>query len=87
MQEHAFQPELAHLLVELLIAVLGISRDRVTGVRGMHADLVRSTGEDRHLEQTRDASERLHRTEVAGRLLAARHHLDGAFAADSQIGT
>jgi hypothetical protein len=37
----------------------------VTGVRGMHADLVRAAGMDRHLEEGCATSKELHRPKIA----------------------
>jgi hypothetical protein len=70
MQKHALQTVFPHFFVELEIAVFRITRNRMTGIRRMHADLVRASRQDRHLEERGDATETLHRTKIAGRAFA-----------------
>jgi hypothetical protein len=52
----------------------------------VHADLVRASGFDTHLQQRCALAEELHRPEFTERRLAARHHLDGTLATDPQVG-
>ena len=61
----------ARSLVEAGVTVLLVARHRVPGVRGVHADLVRAAGLERHLQQGRDPAEELHGTKIADRRLAA----------------
>ena len=62
-QEHALQTQLPHGLVEAGVTVLLVARHRVPGVLGVHADLVRAAGLERHLQEGRDPAEELHRDE------------------------
>jgi hypothetical protein len=85
MQKHALQAVFAHFFVELDIAVFRITRHRMARVRCMHANLVRTPGENRHFEQRRDAAETLHRTKIAGRAFARGLNLHSPLAAHAQV--
>ena len=86
MQEHAFEPEFAHFFVEFFVAVFLIASDRMTGVSGMDANLMRAAGQNFHLDERRQSAEELHRSELADRFFTADGDFDGALTADAQIG-
>ena len=83
-QEHAREPEPAHLGIEPGVAVLLIAGDRVAGVRGVHADLMRAARVDRHLDE-RGALADLHRRERGDRRFTGSVRTHGALTADAQI--
>jgi hypothetical protein len=85
-QEHALESQRTHRFVEVRVAVLFIPCHGVAGVRGVHADLVRATGLEHHLEQGGDAAEELHGAKAAHRRLATLGDLHRAFATDARIG-
>ncbi len=53
MQEQPLQPHPAHVLIEALLPVFLVARQRMLDVLGVHADLMRAPGEQRHLGQAR----------------------------------
>jgi hypothetical protein len=85
-QEHALESQRTHRFVEFRLTVLLIPGHRVAGVRSVHADLVRASGLEHHLEQGADAAEELHRPKAAHRRLATLGNLHRAFTTDARIG-
>jgi hypothetical protein len=71
MQEQPAQREPAHLRVEFGVAVFLVARHGMTCIGRVHADLVRASGEQPHLQQRGQVAEELHHAELACRFLAA----------------
>ncbi len=79
-QHQAPDSLLGERAVELEVAVLVIAQDGMTGVRQVHADLVRAPGQQAQLEQAEVVARR-QGPRPGDRLLAVRAHAHPAFAA------
>ena len=84
-QEHALEPELSQVSVELRIPVLRIPRHGMAGVCGVHPNLMGASGMQRHLDEGRRAAEELHGTKLAHRRLALRMSAHGALPVFAQV--
>ena len=86
MQKHPLEPERPHGLVERRIPVLVVPGDRMAGMHGVDADLVRPACLDVGFDQRCRGSEEMYRPKDAHRGLAtALHNPHGAFASHPMI--
>jgi hypothetical protein len=65
-QEQAPQAKRAQLVVELLIPVFLVARHRVSGVGGVHANLVRAASQQARFQQRRQLTKELHHMKLCG---------------------
>src|SRR5690606_30453105 len=63
----ALQAERRELRVELAVAIALVARERMPGMRGVHADLMRAARRDDDLDEGRDLPVALEQPEVAAR--------------------
>src|SRR5262245_30620320 len=83
-EEKPFYPLFRERAVQLEVAVLVVAEDRMAGVREVHADLVRTPGEQPHLEQA-EAAARLRDPHPRRRRLSILPHRDASLALGGDV--